>query len=247
MKSLAFAFIAITLFPTWSAAETVTLQVETEFRGSAIPPGSFLGGVFTLAYDTEATPSVDGTIVASYQNILGGSFQIGGETVTFDSGTTSILDSGLAGGFFANANRNLPGIADTVFSGTILGKEAVAFNFGLDTPSSSTTSDFPTTTSDFLFLDRPFRNFVGLFFDDGSSISGPIQGPDKVSFITPDAPAPVPLPGSAWLMIGGLGTMAAMRRRKRRKPTSKLLAQKNRPVQGAVLCRTVGCGPIRRI
>jgi hypothetical protein len=105
----------------------------------------------------------------------------------------------------------------TAFALTIVGSptQAAAVYYNLFNIEGENTADAAFVTYATLADMLNDENRTGLFFPDGSVIAGRnIVGTG--AFLVPDGPPPpvgVPLPASAWLMLAGLGGLAAAPRR----------------------------------
>jgi hypothetical protein len=187
-------------FVTYSAFEDM-LNDENR-TGIVFPDGSVL-----------ATPNVVGTGSdgTTYWNL----FNIEGEStadaafVTYASLTDMLNDENRTGIFFPDGSvLATPNVVGT-------GSDGTAY-WNLFNIEGESTADAAFVTYASLTDMLNDENRTGIFFPDGSVLAGPnIVGTG--AFFVPDEPPPpvVPLPASAWLMVAGLGALAAAGRRSR--------------------------------
>ncbi len=164
----------------------------------------------------------DGSVLAS-PNVVGGGadgtafwnlFNIEGESsasagfVTYASFEDMLNDENRTGVFFPDGSvLAAPNVVGTGSDGTTYWNL-----FNIEGESTASAAFVTYTTLEDMLNDE---NRLGVFFPDGSVLAGQnIVGTG--AFVVPDLPPPppgVPLPASAWLVVAGLGVLAATRRR----------------------------------
>ena len=88
-------------------------------------------------------------------------------------------------------------------------KNALTINGSNGTSLTFTVDDFAKNTFHTLLFGDAFADVSSVTFATGTHANVRID-----DVVTNAAPAPIPLPAAAWLLLGGIGTLAAVRRRR---------------------------------
>lgn len=214
-----------------TAAQAATVSVEFNFEG--------LSG--QIAPNLNSVDSVSGLTLAVTPHTFEDISTIGGTgTLTASSPDVAVgINTNGIGVCEPNrAGTNCTG-GDELDGGSASGRDNELLLFAFDRIVSAITVVWSNndTNDDVSLFESALLTFAGTFTaiapPDRSQvvpISGPLsvfglgmQGDSdqlriaglKVSYTVPDEPPPVPLPAAGWMLIAGIGGLAALRRRKR--------------------------------
>ena len=141
----------------------------------------------------------------SYSNLTDIAYYGAGATLTFNAATGYEVGlTSLSLGAWPITDRELG------FSITDLGTSTELLNTGIVTVLGTTASVF---NFDFKSTVGLQITFLGDFFNGG--VDNIVYSASLVGNPPPPNPAPIPLPAAGWMLLAGLGGLAAMRRRAR--------------------------------
>ncbi|HET9069974.1 MAG TPA: VPLPA-CTERM sorting domain-containing protein [Amaricoccus sp.] len=153
--------------------------------------------------DKKADPYVQDGFSFAPARIVNGNCLGNGCLALNDNETTGLSYLGTPGLFtLSGLSFNLLGNGNGTGNAlTVTGSNGTSLSYAVD--------DFAKNSYHTLFFGDAFADVSSILF----STSG--RGNVRIDDLTATpSPAPVPLPAAAWLLIGGLGTLAAIRRRR---------------------------------
>ncbi len=168
--------------------------------GVATSPAS-AATLIDFSGDKKADPYVQDEFSFAPARIVNGPCLSGGCLALNDNETTSLSFLGTSGLFtLSGLSFNLLG-KGTGNALTVTGSNGTSLSYGI--------GDFAKNTYHTLVFGDAFANVSSILFSTGGG--GNVRIDDLTAA---PSPAPVPLPAAAWLLVGGIGALAAVRRRR---------------------------------
>lgn len=226
------ALLASALIVSAACAQAATIVTVTPYLSQAdIPANFYAGGAPTFLQDFETGTFTGGDIGGGITASAGGVIAPGNLTDSVDGDDGEIDGLGQDGHSWGSSGGGATGITFTFGSavtaaalvwtdgaGSTTFKAFDALGVLLDetTVSIATPGSFTGQTDEDTFFGLTSAGGIGSIFISNSM--GGIEV-DHVQygdmFVASDTPSPVPLPASAFLLLGGLAGLAALRRRRR--------------------------------